>query len=59
LGDADRDLILARYLPGASVQGIAERTQRTANSVSQSLRRIRHFLAVCVARTLRAEEQGC
>lgn len=59
LADADRDLILARYLPGASVKGIAERTQRTANSVSQSLRRIRSFLAACVARTLRADEQGC
>jgi RNA polymerase sigma-70 factor (ECF subfamily) len=59
LGDADRDLILARYRPGASVKGIAERSERTVNSVSQSLSRIRRLLAECVARTLRAEEQTC
>jgi RNA polymerase sigma-70 factor (ECF subfamily) len=59
LKDADRDLILARYLPGASVIKIAERNQRTVNSVSQSLRRIRRMLAECVARTIRSEEQAC
>jgi RNA polymerase sigma-70 factor (ECF subfamily) len=59
LNEADRDLILARYRPGASVKAIAERTQRTVNSVSQSLSRIRRLLAECVARTLRAEEQPC
>jgi RNA polymerase sigma-70 factor, ECF subfamily len=58
LRDADRELILARYLPGASVTGIAERSQRTVNSVSQSLRRIRGLLAECVARTLQAEEHA-
>ena len=57
LSDADRELILSRYAPGASVAGIAQRSQRTVNSVSQSLRRIRNVLAECVARTLRAEEQ--
>lgn len=59
LKDADRDLILARYLPGATVIKIAERNQRTVNSVSQSLRRIRRLLAECVARSIRAEEQAC
>ena len=59
LGDADRDLILARYRPGASVKAIAERTERTVNSVSQSLCRIRRLLAECVARKLRVEEQAC
>jgi RNA polymerase sigma-70 factor, ECF subfamily len=59
LSDADRELILARYRPGASVKAIAERSQRTVNSVSQSLSRIRRLLAECVGRTLRVEEQGC
>jgi RNA polymerase sigma-70 factor (ECF subfamily) len=57
LSDADRDLILSRYAPGASVSAIARRSQRSVNSVSQSLRRIRSLLADCVLRTLRAEEQ--
>jgi RNA polymerase sigma-70 factor (ECF subfamily) len=59
LAEADRELILARYRPGASVKAIAERTERTVNSVSQSLSRIRRILAECVHRTLRVEEQPC
>lgn len=59
LSDADRELILARYRPGASVKAIAARSQRTVNSVSQSLSRIRRLLAECVGRTLRVEELGC
>ena len=54
----DRELILARYSPGASVTLLAERNQRTVNSVSQSLRRIRNTLAECIGRTLRAEGLG-
>ena len=59
LRNSDRELILARYLPGATVVAIAERHERTVNSVSQSLRRIRLVLSECVARTLRIEEQAC
>lgn len=58
LADADRELILARYRPGASVTAMAERAERTVNSVSQSLSRIRRVLAECVERTLHAEEQA-
>jgi RNA polymerase sigma-70 factor (ECF subfamily) len=57
LKDADRELIVARYRPGASVAGIAVRLGRPENSVSQSLCRIRRALAECVERTLRAEER--
>lgn len=58
LAEADRELILARYRPGASVKAIAERAERTVNSVSQSLSRIRRVLAECVERTVHAEEQA-
>jgi RNA polymerase sigma-70 factor, ECF subfamily len=59
LAEGDRNLILARYKPGASVKAIAERADRTVNSVSQSLRRIRRALAECVERALRVEDQPC
>lgn len=58
LAEDDRKLVMARYAPGASVNGIAERLQRTVNSVSQSLRRIRRALAECVERSLRTEEEA-
>src|SRR5262245_42529704 len=58
LSEGDRDLILARYRPGASVKAIAERTERTVNGVSQSLRRIRIWLAECIDRNLRTEERA-
>jgi len=57
LKDTDRELIVARYRPGATVGGMAARLGRPENSVSQSLCRIRRVLAECVERTLRAEER--
>ena len=57
LKDSDRELVVARYRPGASVNGLAARLGRTENSVSQSLCRIRRVLADCVQRTLNAEER--
>lgn len=56
LKDSDRELIVARYRPGASVGGMAARLGRPENSVSQSLCRIRRALAECVERTLRSDE---
>jgi RNA polymerase sigma-70 factor (ECF subfamily) len=56
LAEADRALVMSRYAPGATVIGIAERLQRTVNSVSQSLRRIRRVLANCIQRSMRADE---
>ncbi len=58
LTEEDRALVMARYSPGASVNGIADRVQRTVNSVSQSLRRIRRALAECMQRSLRTEEEA-
>jgi RNA polymerase sigma-70 factor (ECF subfamily) len=48
-----RDLILARYQPGASVDSLAESIGLTANALSQSLFRIRRALAECLDRQLR------
>ena len=54
LASGDRDLILSRYASGATVSGIAQQLDRTANSVSQSLRRIRRMLLECTERRLRS-----
>lgn len=54
LSPADRELVLARYAPGASVASIADRLERTANSVSQSLCRIRRALLKCAERRLQS-----
>jgi RNA polymerase sigma-70 factor (ECF subfamily) len=58
LTEEDRALVMARYSPGASVNGIAVRLQRTVNGVSQSLSRIRRALAECIQRSLRLEEES-
>lgn len=52
LRDEDRDLIQQRYAPGASGEAVAERLGRPANSVYQSLGRIRRVLLECVRRRL-------
>lgn len=52
LRPTDRELILSRYTAGASVAGIADRLNRTANSVSQSLCRIRRSLMECAKRRM-------
>lgn len=54
LRPADRKLILARYTSGAGVAGIARQLDRTANSVAQSLCRIRRSLLECTERRLRS-----
>lgn len=56
LKEKDRELISARYRPGASVGKMAILLGRTENSVSQSLCRIRRSLAECVERSLRAQQ---
>ena len=52
-----RELILRRYNPGASVQRIAAEMQRTVGVVSQTLYRIRNALLQCIRGKLAAE--GC
>jgi RNA polymerase sigma-70 factor (ECF subfamily) len=55
LSDGDRSLIRKRYQPGSSVNQIAREIGRSANSVSQSLGRIRRALVACVERALAQE----
>lgn len=54
LRDGDRELIMSRYTPGNTVSGLASRLERSENSVSQSLRRIRRVLLECTQRKLRS-----
>lgn len=58
LKKSDRELIVGRYTPGASVNGLAEKLGRPVNSVSQSLCRIRRALADCVQRRAAQLERG-
>lgn len=52
----DRDLIRRRYEPGATGQSVAKALDRPANSVYQSIGRIRQALLECIERQLRLAE---
>lgn len=52
LRSKDRELIQLRYTPGISGEDLASKLGRPANSVYQSLGRIRRLLAECVRRRL-------
>lgn len=52
LPDKDRELVLARYRPGASVQSLATELNKTVNAVSRSLYRIRGLLGECIERKI-------
>ena len=58
LRSRDRELIQKRYAPGESGKGLAEELGRPANSVYQSLGRIRRSLFECVNRRLAAESRS-
>lgn len=58
LEDKDRELIEQRYQPGVSGKELASSLGRPANSVYQSLGRIRRVLLDCIERTLAAAEMG-
>lgn len=51
----DRRLIEQRYAPGVKGKSVAEQMGRPANSVYQSLGRIRRFLMECIQRRLASE----
>jgi RNA polymerase sigma-70 factor (ECF subfamily) len=57
LSPADRELIRHRYAPGETGKSVARTLGRPANSVYQSLSRIRRALLECVKRRLTAEAQ--
>ncbi len=50
-----RQLVLMRYTPGASVNSIAAEQKRSPKAVSESLRRIRASLLECIERTIARE----
>jgi len=52
LPDHQRELILARYEPGASVKDLAKARSQTPGAVSVLLLRIRKLLEDCIARNL-------
>ena len=58
LAPADRDLVRRRYAPGESGKTVARQLGRPANSVYQSLSRIRRMLMECIKRRLAAEAQA-
>lgn len=55
LREEDRELVERRYAPGENGKSVAELLNRPANSVYQSLGRIRRALLECVNRQLAAE----
>ena len=55
LAPADRELIRRRYSPGQTGRTVARQLGRPANSVYQSLSRIRRSLLECIKRRLAAE----
>jgi RNA polymerase sigma-70 factor (ECF subfamily) len=57
LSEKDRTLIRRRYQPGANVRQLAAEAGRTANSISNSLSRIRKSLLECVDRTMALESR--
>ena len=58
LRDRDRELIQSRYSPGENGQSVAASLKRPANSIYQSLSRIRRTLLECVNRRLATEGQS-
>ena len=58
LAPSDRELIRRRYSPGETGKSLAEALGRPANSVYQSLGRIRRTLLECIKRRLAAEAQA-
>lgn len=53
-----RKLIVRRYQPDVAVQSLAEELGKSANAVSEMLRRIRETLRQCIERTLSAESRS-
>jgi RNA polymerase sigma-70 factor (ECF subfamily) len=58
LGLDQRQLVLKRYTPGASVNSIAAEQQKSPKAVSESLRRIRALLFDCIERTIAREARA-
>ncbi|MDF1747096.1 MAG: sigma-70 family RNA polymerase sigma factor [Gimesia sp.] len=55
LTSIQRDLITRRYQPDGAVNSLATDIGKTSKAVSESLRRVREKLRLCIERTLAAE----
>ena len=55
LSAEQRELVMRRYEPGASVNGIAAEGKTTPKAISDRLRRIRHELLLCIQRAIAQE----
>ena len=55
LSAEQRELVMRRYEPGASVNGIAAEGKTTPKAISDRLRRIRHALLLCIQRAIAQE----
>jgi RNA polymerase sigma-70 factor, ECF subfamily len=58
LGAEQRALVAQRYEPGGSVNEMAEERGTTPKALSETLRRIRHSLMVCIERSLAQEARA-
>lgn len=56
LGERDRQLLLQCYAPGVTILSVAEQAGRSAQSICNSLRRIRQSLFDCVKRAMSQEK---
>lgn len=54
----DRHLVDTCYTSGATIASVAAQFDRSAQSICNSLRRIRQLLLACIERTLSREEEG-
>ena len=57
LNPSDRELLDLRYIPSATIKEVAQRLGRPANSVCQSLSRIRQALWDCINEEMIADEK--
>jgi RNA polymerase sigma-70 factor (ECF subfamily) len=55
LSAEQRELVMRRYEPGASVNAIASEGETTPKAISDRLRRIRHALLLCIQRAIAQE----
>ena len=55
LSAEQRELVMRRYEPNASVNAIAAEGETTPKAISDRLRRIRHALLLCIQKTIAQE----
>lgn len=58
LSRPDRELVLARYQPGANTRTLAEQYGRSEQAIRRSIHRVRQALLECIRRTMAQGEHG-